>query len=78
MRYTSDNPEITRLIEQAIAMFGSEAKLGRVAGYTQNSIWYAKVRGRCSRDMALAIDRVTGGDVSKEALRPDLFMEAAE
>lgn len=61
------------LIRQAIEFYGSEAKLGRAIGCTQNAVWQAKKRGRVSAEMAVNIDRVTGGSVPKEKLRPDLF-----
>ena len=65
--------EVRRLIEAAIVIAGSEQKLGRAAGYTQNAIWHAKSKGRVSAEMAVGIDRATNGAVSRSRLRPDLF-----
>ncbi|WP_370005866.1 transcriptional regulator [Sinorhizobium fredii] len=65
--------QTTRLIEAAITIAGSEAKLGALAGYSQNAIWYAKRNGRVSAELACAIDRATNGAISKGQLRPDLY-----
>jgi len=61
------------LIERAIALTGSEQKLAAACGVTQPAIWKAKTLGRPSARLALAIHRVTGGDVPASALRPDLW-----
>lgn len=60
-------------IEKAVKLAGSEAKLGRAAGFSQVAINKAKHRGSVSAEMAAGIDRATGGAISKETLRPDLF-----
>lgn len=60
-------------IERAIEIAGSEAKLGALIGCSQVAINKAKHRGSVSAEMAVAIDRVTEGKVSKSELRPDLF-----
>lgn len=64
------------LIEQAVALLGSEAKLGKAAGVTQNAIWQAKRRGRCSAELALGIHRATSGQVPASGLRSDLWPTA--
>lgn len=66
------------LLQKAIEMAGSEAKLGALTGYSQNAIWQAKRRGRVTPEMALALDRATNGVVSKEKLRPDLWPSTDE
>lgn len=58
---------------RAIEIFGSEKALGRKAGYSQYSIWRAKTYGRCTGEMANRIEHVTGGQVSKEELAPQVF-----
>ena len=68
-----NSPTITRLMERAISFAGSEAKLGVLTGYSQNAIWYAKRNGRVSAELAIAIDRVTSGVISKAEMRPDVF-----
>lgn len=68
------NPKIvTRLIEAAIAIAGSEAKLGKMIAVSQNAIWSAKRKGRASAELAAGIDRATKGVISKAQLRPDIF-----
>ncbi|VTZ61798.1 transcriptional regulator [Sinorhizobium medicae] len=73
MTHTSNPKTITRLLERAIAIAGSEAKLGKMVGKSQNAIWSAKRKGRVSAEIAIAIDRVTNGVISKSQLRPDIF-----
>lgn len=60
-------------IEEAIKYAGSELKLGKATGYTQNGIWQAKQRGSVTPKMALAIHRATHGAVPASDLRPDLW-----
>ena len=66
-------PNVTELIRTAIALAGSEAKLGAAAGVSQHAIWYAKKHGRITAELATAVDKATNGQVSKAMLRPDLF-----
>lgn len=73
MKSKPKSQHVTRLINAAITIAGSEAKLGELAGYSQNSIWYAKRNGRVSAELACGIDRATRGAISKSSLRPDLF-----
>lgn len=69
---TEDN-----LIERAVAIYGSEAKLAEAVGVSQPAINKARKRGAVSPKLALEIDRATGGEISKHQLRPDIFGEAA-
>lgn len=62
-------------ISRAISIAGSEAKLGKAAGVSQNAIWQAKRRGRVSAELAVRIERATQGLVSRAELRPDLFSD---
>ena len=73
---TLPGEKVTRLIEAAVAIVGSEQKLGRAAGYSQNAIWQAKRRGSVTAEMATAIERATDGAISRSRLRPDLFHQA--
>lgn len=76
---TRPKPEkITALLQAAVTLVGSEAKLGKATGFSQNAIWHAKTQGRVSAEMAAAIDRATGGAVSKHRLRPDLYGTSPE
>jgi DNA-binding transcriptional regulator YdaS (Cro superfamily) len=65
--------DVTKIIEEAIALLGSEAKLGAAAGKSQNAIWSAKRAGRVSPDLAIGIERATGGQIPRWRLRPDLW-----
>ena len=60
-------------ISRAIALAGSEARLGAATGFSQAAINKAKRRGTTSAEMALAIHRFTAGAVSAAELRPDLW-----
>lgn len=61
------------VIERAIAIAGSEAKLGRGIGFSQVAINKAKRKGHATAEMALAIHRFLKGKVSASEIRPDLW-----
>lgn len=61
------------VIERAIKIAGSEAKLGRGTGFSQVAINKAKHKGRASPRMALEIHRFLGGAVSAHEIRPDIW-----
>jgi DNA-binding transcriptional regulator YdaS (Cro superfamily) len=68
------------LIEKAIRLAGSEAKLAAAVHVSQPAINKAKKVGRVTAEMAVAIERATGGEISRGELRPDLWpanLEAA-
>jgi DNA-binding transcriptional regulator YdaS (Cro superfamily) len=65
-------------IDRAIALAGSEARLGEATGFSQVAINKAKRRGQASAEMALAIHRFTEGAVAASELRPDLWSRAAD
>ncbi len=60
------------LLETAISQLGSQAKLAEACGVKQQSIWQAKDSGRVSAELALQIEKATGGAVAAKDLRPDL------
>lgn len=65
---------VSDAIERAVAIVGSEAKLGKAAGgFSQNAIWQAKRRGKISAELAIGIHRATKGDVPASLMRPDLW-----
>ncbi|WP_431311045.1 transcriptional regulator [Methylobacterium nigriterrae] len=68
---------IQPLIQAAIAILGSETKLGTACGVSQGAIWKAKRAGRVSGELAVAIEKATRGVVPRWRLRPDLW-EAPE
>lgn len=67
--------DATASIERAIDLAGSEAKLAAKVGCSQVAINKAKHRGSVSAEMALSIERATGGVVTASELRPDLWPE---
>lgn len=70
-------------IKRAIELAGSQAALAEKIGLSQQGVsWLLNEAPQVSAEIAIAIDRATNGEVSKEKLRPDLFdakaREAAE
>lgn len=63
---------VRELIETAISLLGSQAKLADACGVKQSSIWQAKEAERCSAELAMAIEKATDGRVTAIELRPDL------
>jgi len=61
------------LLQTAISIFGSEAKLASAIGVTQPAIQKAKRAKRVSAEMAVKIDSATKGRVARWMLRPDLW-----
>lgn len=61
------------LIEAAIRLKGSEAKLAEACGVSQAAIWKAKVAGRVSANLAIKLERGTSGELPRWRLRPDLW-----
>lgn len=61
-------------IERAVSIKGSQAKLAKDMGCSQQYIsWLLKDADRISANMAVAVERATDGEVSRADLRPDLF-----
>lgn len=60
-------------IQRAIEHFGSQAALAERIGLSQQGVSYLLKAGQVSAEVAVAIDRATGGLVSREQLRPDIF-----
>lgn len=63
---------ISELITSAVKELGSQGKLADACGVTQQSIWQAKETGRCSAELAMAIEKATEGKITAVQLRPDL------
>ncbi|WP_441277792.1 transcriptional regulator [Tardiphaga sp. 172_B4_N1_3] len=64
---------VRRLLFKAAVRFGgSETKLAKAAGYSQNAVWTAKHTGRVSAELAMAIEVASRGDVTARQFRPDL------
>lgn len=65
--------EAESLFRKAIEIAGSETRLAKAIGFSQNAVWTARKKGKPSAEMAVAIDKFTQGQVSKQQLRPDLW-----
>ena len=66
------------LINLAIKIAGSQQKLAEALGLSQQAVSYYIVgEARVSAEVAVKIDKFTKGKISKAALRPDLFGDAA-
>lgn len=66
-------PGISHLVEEAVARFGSQAKLAAAAGVAQSTVAKAVKTGRVGVVMAQGIHAATNGKISKSVLRPDLW-----
>lgn len=66
-------PTLRKLIEQAVKLKGSQAKLAAAVGCSQQQIAYLLRAKSISVVMAKRVDEATGGAVSKHDLRPDFF-----
>lgn len=65
------------LVRKAVARAGSQQALGDAIGVSQQGISYLLTAApNISAELAVAIDKFTQGEVSKTALRPDLFGDA--
>lgn len=66
--------DISLVLQEAIKIAGgTQAKLGKAAGCSQNAIHHAKKKGQVSAEMAIAIERATSGQIPRWRLRPDLW-----
>jgi len=63
----------TEALERAIAIKGSQSALARAVGKKQAHVWYWLNKGQVPAEIAPKIEAATGGQVSKENLRPDVF-----
>ncbi|WP_434779058.1 transcriptional regulator [Neisseria sp. Ec49-e6-T10] len=63
-------------LEKAILYFGSQAALGRQLGLQRSAInSWVKKRSIIPAETAISIEKITNGAVSREDLRPDLFIK---
>jgi DNA-binding transcriptional regulator YdaS (Cro superfamily) len=66
-------------IAQAISLLGGQAALARACGRSQVAInLLARGIHRPSAETAISIERATRGVVTREQLRPDLFLPAKD
>ena len=64
---------VSSLVEAAVVRMGSQAKLAAAAGVTQPTVHKAIASGRVGVRLAAGIDAATNGEISKSALRPDVW-----
>ena len=70
---TFDPHSVCAAVARAIAIKESQHKLAAACGVSQALISKAKIDGRLSARLAIAIHRATAGAVPGSALRPDLW-----
>jgi DNA-binding transcriptional regulator YdaS (Cro superfamily) len=68
-----DADSVAAAVARAIAIKESQHKLAAACGVSQALISKAKIDGRLSARLAIAIHRATAGAVPGSALRPDLW-----
>ena len=77
-RSTPESNRSRSALARAVKMFGSEKKLAVAVGIAQQVLNRAVKRGRVSPELAKAIQRATGGAVTANELRPDLWRRAED
>lgn len=66
-------------LERAVKLAGSQRALAQKAGLSQQGIsWLLNDADQISAEVAIKVERATGGAVTRQMLRPDLFGEAAQ
>lgn len=60
-------------LDEAIKIAGTQLALAEMLGIKSPSISEWKERGRVPAERCLAIEAVTGGAVTRYALRPDIY-----
>lgn len=65
---------MTEALTKAIAIVGGQTQLARLLGVKQANVWHwLKKAGRVPGEYVLAIEKATGGEVTRHQLRPDLY-----
>jgi TorA maturation chaperone TorD/DNA-binding transcriptional regulator YdaS (Cro superfamily) len=65
---------VTEALEKAIAIVGGQTQLARLLGVKQANVWHwLKKAERVPGEYVLAIEKATGGQVTRHQLRPDLY-----
>lgn len=65
---------MTEALTKAIAIVGGQTQLARLLGVKQAHVWHwLKKADRVPGEFVLAIEKATGGQVSRHALRSDLY-----
>lgn len=63
----------TAALGRALEFFGDHKSMAKALGVTPKALWGARERGQVNAKMANLIHQVTGGNIRREELRPDLF-----
>jgi DNA-binding transcriptional regulator YdaS (Cro superfamily) len=64
---------VSQLVEKASDLLGSQRRLAAAAGVSHALISRIIANGEIGAELAIKIERATGGAVKREQLRPDLF-----
>ncbi|WP_434779023.1 transcriptional regulator [Neisseria sp. Ec49-e6-T10] len=63
-------------LKKAISYFGTQVELGRKLGVTKSAVTsWKKKRNQIPAHIAVSIEKITDGAVSREDVRPDLFIK---
>lgn len=63
-----------RALRRAIRVAGCQAELARRLGITSMAVTQWRKRGRIPAEWVTRIEEATGGAVTREELRPDLYV----
>jgi TorA maturation chaperone TorD/DNA-binding transcriptional regulator YdaS (Cro superfamily) len=65
---------VTAALEKAIAIVGGQTQLARLLDVKQANVWHwLKKAERVPGEYVLAIEKATGGEITRHDLRPDLY-----
>ena len=67
-----------RAIELAVNRVGGQSALAREMGVSPQAVWKWLKAGRAPIGRVLDIERATGGEVTRYALRPDIYGDIAK
>jgi len=61
-------------LDKAVGLFGGQSSLARACGVKPQAVQQWVATGKCPAKRAAEIERLTYGKVSREDLRPDVFL----
>lgn len=75
IEFTGDAPKGIEALKFAVRFVGGQSEMGRRLGVSQNTIgyWLKKDRKTPPAEHCFGIEDATGGVVTKNMLRPDLW-----
>jgi DNA-binding transcriptional regulator YdaS (Cro superfamily) len=65
-------------IKKAVETSGSQSELARRINVRQGTLWKWLIADRAPAEYCIAIERATGGKVTRYDLRPDVFGPAPD